>query len=268
MKSEPPSFLPPTKIRKFLNLFICLYRYLTEKSFWPKNYAAYIEVNRLFRIIDKNNQIPNRKAWYTGNFTGIIIDVNSEQPFPMSKHRAERLVSSLSGGKVVKIAPDPIWFSVLCFIFHLAADYTVHPLVNGCINLKNIISEYAERLSGPAKKCSGSTDSQNGGPVFLGALVIQNQLYLHYDRELNQEIFPPFSDFKILVCGKRRRVGGMGYAGTRKGFLDMLLVILETSVSAGEEVKISYQPSNVSIGDLKGNSVRPVKDVLVRNFTR
>ena len=73
---------------KFLNLFICFYRFLTEKSFWPRNYAAYAEIPSLY-IKDREKQTPTHKVWYTGNFTGAILDHEREEPYLMSKRRAE-----------------------------------------------------------------------------------------------------------------------------------------------------------------------------------
>ena len=245
-----PSIGKPTRMHKFLNVFICFYRFLTEKFLWPRNYAVYAELPDLFQVIDKEEQRPNRKMWYTGKFSGAIFDTESEQPSPMSKRRAERLVSSFSGGKVKQISPDPVWFSVTYFIF-----FWILPLpFSAYFYFKRVLSGPINRLNYSfLVKCSKGANLQEESLVIRGAEIIQNQIYLFYDRALNTERFPPFSDFLVLVCGEERKVNGMGYAGTRRDFPDIVRLMLITSVDAGEEVKVFYVPREDSIEDLHGN---------------
>ena len=250
---------------EFLNLFICLYRYLTEKFVWPRNYAVYAELTGL-GLIDKEKQKPNRKVWYTGDFVGTIIDLESEQPYPMSKRRAERIVSSFSGGATMQIFPDPLWFRIIQFVFGLL------PLpipIRLWFSFRKPFSRFTRELKYSfLVECLKGASLEKERPVLLGAEVIQNQLLLLYDRELNIEKFPPFSDFLVLVRGEERKVNVVGYAGTRKDFPDIVRLMLITSVNAGEEVRIYYAPRKKCIEDSKGNSAQGFKNVLVRNSTK
>jgi len=262
VKSEPPVPWKQTKMDKFLNLFICLYRYLTEKFVWPRNYAVYAELTDL-GLIDKEKQKPNRKVWYTGDFVGTI---ESEQPYPMSKRRAERIVSSFSGGATMQISPDPPWFRIIQFVFGL---FPLPIPIRFWFSFRKPFSRFTRELkySFLVERLKGA-NLEKERPILLGAEVIQNQLLLLYDRELNIEKFPPFSDFLVLVRGEERKVNVVGYAGTRKDFPDIVRLMLITSVNAGEEVRIYYAPRKECIEDSKGNSAQGFKNVLVRNSTK
>ncbi len=261
MNSEILVLWKQTRKDKFLNLFICFYRFLTEKFFWPRNYAAYAELSDL-RLIDKEKQTPNHKMWYTGKFIGEIM---SDQPSPMSKRRAERVVSSFSGGKVVQISQDPFWFHIAHFVFFyiLPLPFSVYLYFKG-------------KISGPIKRlnysflveCSKGANLQKEIPVFRGAEIIQNHIYLFYDRPLNIEIFPPPSDFAVFVCGEEKKVVGIEYAGTHRDFPNIVRLMLTTSVNAGEEVRVYYVPRKEPIKDLQGNPAQGFSNFLVRNSTK
>ena len=248
-----------------MNVFICCYRYLTEKFLWPRNYAVYREWPNPFQLIDKEEQRLNPKMWYTGKFNGQIIDIKSEQPFQMSKRRAERVASSFPGGRIKQISPDPFWFSV---IYPLIFDFFPFSLLTRGYSSFKKISPFIDRLNCSFQvKCAKGADLQKERPTLQGAEITLNQVHLLYDRELNIENFPPPSDFSVFVCGERREVGSIGYGGTRENFPDIVRLMLATSVSAGEEVRIFYVPRKEPIEDLHGNPSQSF-DIFIKNSTK
>lgn len=267
MNSEIPSIGKPTRMDKFLNLFICFYRYLTEKFLWPRNYAVYAELPNLSQIIDKDTKT-NRKYWYTGKFNGTTVDMESEQPFPMSKRRAERVVSTFLGGRVKRISPNPPWFIIVYTLVFEILPLPLLILIRGYSYFREATPFIKKLNYSFLVKCSGGANLQKEGPVFKGAEIIQNQICLYYDRELNTEQFPPFSDFAVFVCEEERKINSMGYAGPYEGFPTTVRLTLISSVDAGEEVRIFYIPRKIPIEDLKGNSAQGLDNVLVKNSTR
>lgn len=263
MESEPPVLREQTKTDKFFNLFICFYRFLTEKFFWPRNYAAYAETPSLY-LKDREKQTSTHKMWHTGNFTGVILDWDRKEPYLMSKRRAERVVST-SGGVIIQIYPDPIWFSVAYFIF-----FWLLPLpFSAYFYFKKVLSGPIKRLNYSfLVECSKGANLQKERPLLRGAEIIQDHIHLFYDRSLNIEIFPPPSDFVVFVCGEERKVAGIGYAETRRDFADVVRLMLRSSVNAGEEVRIYYIPRKEPIKDSHGNPAQGFKNVLAKNSTK
>ena len=270
MNSEMPSIGKPTRMDKFLNLFICFYRHLTEKFLWPRNYAVYAELPNLSQIIDKDTKT-NPKYWYTGKFNGPVLDMEREEPFPMSKRRAERVASTstFSGGVVMQISPDPVWFSIAYFIFFVILPLPISVSISAYFYFKRVLSGPIDRLnySFLVKRSEGAS-LQNERPVLQCAEIIQNQICLYYDRELNIERFPPFSDFAVYVRGNKRKITSMGYAGPCEGFPNAVRLTLIASVDAGKEVRISYVPREEPIEGLYGNPSQGFSNILVKNSTR
>ena len=267
MNSEPPFLMEPTRMHRFLNVFICFYRYLTEKFIWPRNYAVYVEFPDLRQITNKDTKT-NRKFWYTGKFSGTIVDWESEQHFSMSKRRAERVESSFSGGRVKRISADPLWFLVAYTLVFKIIPSPLLILISG-YSYWGVVSPFIKKFNYSfLVKCSRGANLQKERPILQGAEVIQNQICLLYDRALNIEQFPPFSDFAVFVREEERKINSMGYAGPCEGFPNTVRLTLIASVSAGEEVRIFYIPRKIPIEDLKGNSAQGLDNVLVKNSTR
>ena len=96
-------------------------------------------------------------------------------------------------------------------------------------------------------------------PVLVNSRVRGDQLTLTYDEALDEASVPTTGSFTVMVDGVNRTVSRVEVKDKK------VTLTLESAVTPGEEVKLSYTPGSPSIVDLTEIPAAPITDMMVDN---
>ncbi|MCH8544644.1 MAG: Ig-like domain-containing protein [Alcanivorax sp.] len=126
---------------------------------------------------------------------------------------------------------------------------------------QSIVDQYSNPLGNTTPGVNEDYLLDNLAPTLTEASVVGSSLALTYNESLDDGSVPDAGDFTVIVDGQEVPVTSVSISGNG------VTLTLETPVSPGAQVHVSYAPGTSAIQDLAGNGTSSLSGQGVTNLT-